>query len=150
MYLLIAMKQYEDINYADYYNVGPDDCDCVTTGQLADLFCKEWNKKSLDKTNWPLAEWISRAETNAPHEANFLKLDCGRIKSVFSWQPVWHMDKCIEETVKFTKVWLSGGDIAGEMDREIGAFLGETSKERDFTKTKTMSTKMIGTLRHGI
>ena len=27
-YLLIAMRQYEDSIYADYYNVGPDDVDC--------------------------------------------------------------------------------------------------------------------------
>ncbi len=33
-YLMIAAKQYEDIKYADYYNVGPDECDCVTTGDL--------------------------------------------------------------------------------------------------------------------
>ena len=31
-YLLIAQRQYEDNRYAGYYNVGPDDCDCVTTG----------------------------------------------------------------------------------------------------------------------
>ena len=36
-YLMIAQKQYEDIKYADYYNVGPDECDCVTTGDLVDL-----------------------------------------------------------------------------------------------------------------
>ena len=32
VYLTIAQKQYEDSRYAGYYNVGPDDCDCVTTG----------------------------------------------------------------------------------------------------------------------
>ena len=38
-YLLIAQRQYEDSRFAGYYNVGPDDCDCVTTGTLVDLFC---------------------------------------------------------------------------------------------------------------
>ena len=32
MYLTIVQKQYEDKKYAGFYNVGPDDCDCVTTG----------------------------------------------------------------------------------------------------------------------
>ncbi|MFQ9209977.1 MAG: hypothetical protein ACLR3S_13210 [Clostridium fessum] len=27
---------------AGCYNVGPDDCDCVNTGRLADLFCETW------------------------------------------------------------------------------------------------------------
>ncbi len=36
------MKQYEDLNFQGYYNVGPDDRDCVTTGELADLFTAAW------------------------------------------------------------------------------------------------------------
>lgn len=36
-YLVIAMKQYDDSKYADYYNVGPDDVDCFQTGALVDL-----------------------------------------------------------------------------------------------------------------
>lgn len=43
-YLLIAQRQYEDNRYAGYYNVGPDDCDCVTTGTLVDLFCQAWGE----------------------------------------------------------------------------------------------------------
>lgn len=122
MYLTIAMKQYEDEKYSGFYNVGPDDCDCVTTGRLADLFCKKWNKEKQENTAWPLATWENNAESNAPHEANFLKLDCSKIKYVFDWRPVWHIDKCIAETVRFTKVWISGGDVIGEMEREIEEF----------------------------
>lgn len=123
MYLTIAMKQYGDKKYAGEYNVGPDDCDCVTTGRLADLFCEKWNKEKEGNVVWPLATWENKAEPDAPHEANFLKLDCSRIKHIFGWKPVWHIGKCIEETVQFTKVWLSDGNIADEMEREIEEFL---------------------------
>ena len=34
VYLTIAMAQWEDPSVQGYYNVGPDDCDCVTTGEL--------------------------------------------------------------------------------------------------------------------
>jgi len=115
VYLTIAQKQYEDIRYAGFYNVGPDDCDCVTTGELVDLFCRHWGDG---------AAWENQAETNAPHEANFLKLDCSKIKAVFGWKPRWHMDECMEMTCRFSKVWLSGGDIPAEMDSEISLFLG--------------------------
>ena len=37
-YLMLAMKQYENKKLAGCYNVGPDDCDCVNTGSLVDLF----------------------------------------------------------------------------------------------------------------
>ena len=44
VYLTIAMAQWEDPSVQGYYNVGPDDCDCVTTGELVDLFCQYWGE----------------------------------------------------------------------------------------------------------
>lgn len=114
VYLTIAQKQYEDKHYAGFYNVGPDDCDCVTTGELVNLFCKTWGDG---------AAWENQAEENAPHEANFLKLDCSKIKTTFGWKPRWHMAECMEMVCRFSKVWLAGGDIPAEMDREISIFL---------------------------
>lgn len=117
VYLTIAQKQYEDPSYQGYYNVGPDDCDCVTTGELVNLFCKHWGEG---------ASWENQAEANAPHEANFLKLDCSKIKSVFGWKPRWHMEECMEMVCSFSKVWLAGGDIPAEMNREIREFMEKT------------------------
>lgn len=114
-YLMIAQKQYEDPSYAGWYNVGPDECDCVTTGQLVELFAQKWGEGF---------SWVNQAEDNAPHEANFLKLDCSKIKATFGWQPRWHIDECMEMTCQFSKVWLSGGDIPKEMDKEIQTFMG--------------------------
>lgn len=118
VYLMIAQKQYEDAGYAGFYNVGPDDCDCLTTGELVELFCQCWGED---------ARWENRAEANAPHEANFLKLDCSKLKNTFGWKPRWHIDRCMEMTCRFSKVWLSGGDIPAEMDWEIQQFLSEDS-----------------------
>lgn len=113
VYLTIAQKQYEDPNYQGYYNVGPDECDCVTTGDLVNLFCKYWGKD---------ASWRNQSEANAPHEANFLKLDCSKLKATFDWKPRWHIDECVEKTCQFSKVWLEQGNIPEEMDREIEEF----------------------------
>lgn len=120
VYLMIAQKQYEDGRFQGYYNVGPDECDCLTTGELVDLFCRTWGED---------ARWENRAEANAPHEANFLKLDCSLLKSTFGWKPRWHMPECMAMTCRFGKVWLAGGDIAGEMDEEIRNFLAEQSEK---------------------
>ena len=116
-YLMIARKQYEEPGYQGYYNVGPDDCDCVTTGHLVDLFCRHWGEG---------AAWENQAEANAPHEANFLKLDCSRLKAAFGWKPRWHIDECMEMVCRFSKLWLAGGDIPAEMDWEIKKFLEDT------------------------
>ena len=113
-YLAILQGQAEDPALAGYYNVGPDDCDCFSTGELVDLFCRTWGEG---------ASWIDQAEPGAPHEASFLKLDCARLKRALGWKPVWHMETTMEMICRWTRVWLRGGDIPGEMDREIAAFL---------------------------
>ncbi len=111
-YLMIAAKQYENIKYADYYNVGPDECDCVTTGDLVTLFCEKFGEGM---------KWENKS-VGGPHEANFLKLDCSKLKSVFSWKPRWHIDECMEMTCRFSKIWLENGNIPAEMDKEIKEF----------------------------
>ena len=116
VYLTIVQKQYEDKKYQGFYNVGPDDCDCVTTGDLVDLFCRYWGEN---------AKWENQAEANAPHEANFLKLDCSKVKATFGWRPRWHIDECMDMVCRFSKVWISGGDVPAEMDREINEFMKE-------------------------
>lgn len=112
-YLMIAQKQYEDPAFAGWYNVGPDDCDCVTTGELTTLFCQAWGDGMT---------WENRSEANAPHEANFLKLDCSKIKTTFSWQPRWHMQEAIQKTVEWSKVWMDGGDVPAVMRKQIREF----------------------------
>ena len=41
-YLMIIQHQYKNPLLAGWYNVGPDECDCVTTGELVDIFCSSW------------------------------------------------------------------------------------------------------------
>lgn len=113
VYLTIAQKQYEDPSYQGYYNVGPDDCDCVTTGELVNLFCKCWGDG---------AAWKNQEIVGAPHEANFLKLDCSKVKTVFGWKPRWHIKECMDMVCRFSKLWLAGGNIPAEMDKEIEIF----------------------------
>ena len=112
-YLMITQKQYEDPTLAGWYNVGPDDCDCVTTGELTTLFCRAWGDGMT---------WENRSEANAPHEANFLKLDCSKIKTTFGWKPRWHMQEAIQKTVEWSKVWMDGGDVPAVMRKQIREF----------------------------
>ena len=119
-YLEIAKRQYEDANLAGFYNVGPDECDCVTTGELVDLFCLAWNKSGLEK-EWR-ASWETKSEESV-HEANFLKLDCSKLKKTFGWKPRWHVEEAVEKTVAWTKVYLGDKEnIPKCMDRQIEEF----------------------------
>lgn len=115
-YLMIAQRQCEEPSLAGWYNVGPDERDCVTTGELVRLFCEKWGGGT---------SWIDHSEVNAPHEASFLKLDCSKLKATFGWCPRWNIEKAVEKTIEWTKVWLSGGDIPAVMSRQIVEYWGE-------------------------
>ena len=100
---------------AGFYNVGPDDSDCVTTGNLVDLFCKNWG----DGLSWTHPQENQKKE---PHEANYLKLDCSRIKHLFGWKPVWNIETAIEKTVEWAKEYKNGSDLEQCMNRQIEVF----------------------------
>lgn len=111
-YLMIAARQYEDIKFAGYYNVGPDDVDCFQTGALVDLFVSKWGAG---------LKWLNEYD-GGPHEANFLKLDCSKLKAVFGWKPRWNLDTAIEKTVEWAKAWQKGEDVNDVMERQIEEF----------------------------
>ena len=111
-YLLIAQEQYEHADLAGWYNIGPDECDCLTTGELTDLFCKAWGGM-----NW------HDVSIEAPHEARFLKLDCSKLKAAMGWQSRWHIAEAVVKTVEWAKAWQIGADIGILMEKQIREFL---------------------------
>lgn len=124
VYLTIVMRQAQNAAYADCYNVGPADEDCITTGELADYFVKYWGED---------ASWENMAEENAPHEANFLKLDCAKLRRTFGWNPVWHVEEAIRETVEWYRAWAAGEDMCAWTDKQIRMFFeaSERIKEKE-------------------
>lgn len=112
-YLMITAMQYQDECYSGYYNVGPDEQDCYQTGTLVDLFVKHWGND---------LKWVNQYD-EGPHEANFLKLDCSKLKTTFGWRPHWNLDKAIEKVVEWSKCWMDKGDVRACMDKEIEEFL---------------------------
>lgn len=115
-YLMIAERQYADKSLAGCYNVGPDETDCLTTGELVSLFCEKWNEAGGKRVDW------KNEHDGGPHEAGFLKLDCSKIKKTFAWRPKWHVDKTMEMIVEWTNVYLAQADVSKCMREQIRAF----------------------------
>ncbi len=113
IYLMIVRQQYENRALEGYYNVGPEESDCRTTGDLVSLFCRLWGDG---------AEWVDKSEPDAPHEASFLKLDTAKVKAAFGWRPRWTVEEAVEKIVEWTKVYLDKGDIPAIMDKQINEF----------------------------
>ncbi len=115
-YLMVAAAQYEDGKLAGNYNVGPDECDCLTTGELVTLFCDQWNKQTGSNIRW-----VDRYD-GGPHEAGFLKLDCSKLKTVFGWKPRWHVEETMNKIVEWSSLYVSGGDVSLCMENQIREF----------------------------
>lgn len=115
-YLMIAQAQYENREVAGCYNVGPDDSDCWTTGQLVDLFCQEWERQTGKRVVW------ENRYDGGPHEANFLKLDCSKIKQTFGWRPKWNVETAMKKIVEWSACYLEQGDVSACMERQIREF----------------------------
>lgn len=114
-YMMIAQKQWENHDLQGYYNVGPDDCDCMTTGQLVDTFCKVWGNGLT---------WENQF-SGGPHEANFLKLDCSYIKQRIGWFPKWHIETAIEKTVEWTKAYDKAPLDVSVMEQQIALYFND-------------------------
>lgn len=118
-YLMVAMKQYEDVSVCGSYNVGPADEDCWETGKLTELFCEKWKEIVGDDIHWV------NQHDDGPHEAGFLKLNCEKIKQSFGWSPKWNMVTNMEQIVRWTKVYMTGSqkDVQNYMNEQIAEYL---------------------------
>ncbi|MCL2249592.1 MAG: CDP-glucose 4,6-dehydratase [Oscillospiraceae bacterium] len=113
-YLHIAELQYKSYDFAGNYNIGPEESDCVTTGELADIFCNAWGENQ---------SWVDASDLGAPHEANLLRLDCSKIRSKLGWRPVWNLKTAIAKTVEWEKAHHAGEDITTVMNNQIDEYL---------------------------
>lgn len=111
-YLLVVRRQYEDGSLSGCYNVGPDSGGCLTTGMLADLFCRAWGEG---------ARWEYTGDCG-PHEDAVLRLDCSKIQTALGWRPKWTAARAVEETVSWTRAWLAEEDMSAFMERQMKAF----------------------------
>lgn len=119
-YLLIAQWQRSNGALAGWYNVGPESVDCVTSGELADLWCK----------HWPGACWRTEQVDDAKHEAAFLQLDNSKLKEHLGWQPVWHIEEAVAATAQWTRTWLDGGSVNACMQQQAQAFFSAAAAQQ--------------------
>jgi len=113
VYLLIIQKQSENIEYAGYYNVGPDEENCLSTRDLVELFCELWGEGL--SWNFNLQE--------GPHEAGLLSLDCNKLKKKFNWKPNWGVSIALEKTIEWAKTFYANGEISMLMENQIDEYM---------------------------
>ncbi len=102
IYLQIVKRQFENRKqYEGYFNVGPDDADCVNTQTLVGFFKEAWGE-GFD---------FQIQSDGGPHEAGFLKLNCSKLKRVYGWEPKWHVAQAVKKSVEWYKARREGQDM---------------------------------------
>ena len=84
------------------------------------LFCEKWNQAAGQQAAW------RNEYDGGPHEANFLKLDCAKLKRTFGWKPVWNIEQAMGKIVEWTLAYRDGEDIAAVMNGPIEEFVRDS------------------------
>lgn len=109
-YLVLAEHLYtEGKSYADAWNFGPKDEDCKPVSWILDRMVANWH----DHASWELDN------TNNPHEAGYLKLDCSKAASRLNWQPKWNLDYTLGKIIDWHHKYLNGSNVQNECLNEI-------------------------------
>lgn len=125
MYLDIACEQAMDPAKQGWYNVGPEEKDCVTAGELAEKFRAYLSGAKFAKTS------VSRQKE--PHEAGLLMLDNAKIKKVFGWRPVWDIDDAVKAAAQYAESYKKSPEEAmtvlmGQLAAYVTAWEREASR----------------------
>jgi CDP-glucose 4,6-dehydratase len=92
-YLLIAGRLLEGWDWAaTAWNFGPADSDVQRVDWIADRLTAQWGKSGWERGN-----------VSGPHEANILKLDCAKARSVLGWRPALSLGDALAMIVDWHK-----------------------------------------------
>jgi CDP-glucose 4,6-dehydratase len=106
-YLLVGQRLLEGKTAcATGWNFGP--------AEDADLSVREVVENI--KHCWSRIEYRLAQSTDAPHEANLLKLDCTKAREQLGWHPVWNSTTTFEKTVGWYREFYESRTLMTEAD----------------------------------
>lgn len=109
-YLLIGQKLLEEKKeFGEAWNFGPSDEGSISVEQVVQNVKRYWDK----------IEYKIDKESDAPHEANLLKLDCSKAHILLNWKAVWDTKETFEKTVKWYKSFYEKKEILTKEDLDV-------------------------------
>ncbi len=112
-YLLLAEKLAGDLTYATSWNFGPSPEDARPVSQIVDTLVDLWG---------PEASW-HHDQSDQPHEAKVLMLDCTKAKKLLGYVPKWELQTGLSKAVEWYKTWHDKTDLKALSQSQINQFL---------------------------
>lgn len=120
-YAIIAMKQYDNSNYASEYNIGPNADTVLSTKDLLEFFVKarenDVSQLSYEVVGEPFVE------------TTLLLLDSNKYRKTFGWIPTWGTKLAIlSHTYSWYSEWVNEADnesLRSKTIEQIGKFLND-------------------------
>ncbi len=95
-YLVLAQSLYEQgTRFDGSWNFGPRDDDTRSVQEILNLLIQKWGSAM---------RW-AQAQTEQPHEAHFLKLDCSKARQYLGWVPRWSLEQAIENITQWQQAY---------------------------------------------
>ena len=113
-YLVLAQQLYnQGKTFAEGWNFGPKDDDCQPVQWILDKMVYFWGEGAHYQID----------NSEQPHEANFLKLDCSKAASRLKWHPQWRLEQTLEQIIQWHRAWLQGEEMQTHCLREIKEYM---------------------------
>jgi CDP-glucose 4,6-dehydratase len=95
-YLLLAINLNKSHNdFSQPFNFGPNKLDCVSVDKVIDMCIDSWGKGTK----------IINENSDMFKESGLLMLDIQKAKNLLNWQPLFNLEKAINMTVDWYKVF---------------------------------------------
>lgn len=113
-YLLTAANLLnEPKRFSGAWNFGPDSKAVRTVGDLAQMIAAGWGDGNIE-----IAQ-----QSDAPHEARLLHLNCDKAHQLMNWHPKWNAERAIMETVNWYRDVNKGGDALEISSKQILTYM---------------------------
>lgn len=100
-YLLLGEKLLQEgEKFAQGFNFGPEQESVLTVADVAQRAVNYWGK----------GEVVIHKKDNL-HEAELLMLNIEKAKNILGWQPVYHADEAVLQTIEWYKHFYNGDDM---------------------------------------
>jgi CDP-glucose 4,6-dehydratase len=117
-YLLVGQHLLQgNKEMATSFNFGPS-LDAQLTVEEVVLFVKKY---------WSSLEYCIQKSEDQLHEANYLKLDCSKARTMLFWQPIWNIEQALKHTVNWYKEYYEQKKVLTE--ENLFAYVQDAKKQ---------------------